>query len=238
MKRLVCLALFCLVAYGCGGPALQTSVKYSRLSVNTVMLGTQAADEVNGEVFAETSDQLAQEAYDEQVAPVAESMGLEGEDDVCSAEDLALTEAAQAELDQACDAGFEQWCEDIRPVWEWHCKRTCIIHTLKDSLRAVEKIVDGLQYIQEQYSADSTFKQLKEEDKLKWTDYAMEVKEWFERALVLLGSLVHLLHEAGIEIPEALNVITDVSGGFAPMPHNYEEPVCECPAYPENSGCE
>lgn len=238
MQRLTLFVVLSVSLYACGGPTLQQSVKYSRLSVNTVMIGVQAADAVNASAFAGTSDALMQEAYVEHVQPVAAEMGLEGEENVCSATGLVLTDDAQAELQDACDAGFAQWCEDIKPVWKNHCLRTCIIHTTKDGLRVAEKVVDGMQYVQQQYSADSKFNQLKEEDKLKWTDYALEVKEWFSQALVLLGSLVHLLHESGIDIPPALNTITDVAGGFADLPHNYEAPACECPTYPENSGCE
>ena len=237
MKRLACFVLLSAILYGCGGPTLYQTVRYSRLSVNTVMVGTQEADKVNGEAFSVTSDELMEAAYEKHVLPVAEEMGLEGEESVCSMSDSALTDDAKAELQEACDAGFDQWCADIKPVWKDHCLRTCIIHTTKDGLRAAEKTVDALQYIQQNYSADSKFKQLKEADKLKWTDYAMQVKNWFQMTLVQLGSLVHLLHETGIPIPEALNVITDISGGFADMPHNYEEPACECPVYPKNSGC-
>jgi hypothetical protein len=238
MNRFAWLVFLSVVFYGCGGPTLYKTVRYSRLSVNTVMLGTQEADKVNGEAFTESSDTIAKAAYDEHVLPVATEMGLEGEDDVCSLDGLTITDDAKAELQEACDAGFAQWCTDIKPIWHDHCLRTCIIHTVKDGLRAVEKTVNALQYVQENYSADSKFKQLKADDKLKWTDYAGQVKNWFVMALVQLGSLVHLLHETGIPIPEALNVITDISGGFVNMPNNYEEPACECTPYPENSGCE
>ena len=235
MKQLGLFLLVSVFLCACGGPTLYKTVRYSRLSVNTVMVATQEADSVNGAHFEEAGTKAQEASFEARVLPVAKEYGLENEDSICSME--GPTPEATEAMNAACDLGYAQWCSDIKPIWRDHCLRTCIIHTTKDGLRAVEKTVDALQYIQENYSADSKFKQLKEADKLKWTDYALQVKQWFQMALVQLGSLIHLFHETGITIPEALNVVTDISGGFANMPHNYEAPACDCPAFPPNSEC-
>jgi len=217
-------------------PTLYSTVQYARLSVNTTTVGAQEADETNGAFFEEQSELVAQASYDQYVQPVADELGFGDEENVCEM-DATLPEV-DAQIKDACDLGYAHWCVDVKNLWEAHCMRTCIVGTIKDSLRVGEGVVDSLQYIQEQYSADSTFKALRDEHKLKWTDYLKEFKTWFQKAVKVFGALVHLLHDADIELPDALYTVTDVSGNFATIPDNDEIPVCECPKYPTDSDCD
>lgn len=239
--RILVLCTLSTLTIACGAAPLKDTVRYARLSVNTTMVATQAADEANGKFFEDTSDTVSKAAYDQWVLPVAESMGLENEENVCSDKDLAITDEAKAELKTACDKGYAQYCLDIKPVYKDHCLRTCVIGTTKDGLREGEQVVDDLEHIQKQYSADSTFKQLKEEHKLTWTDYLGEFKTWFKSAVKHLAHFVQLLHDTDkVDIPPALETITDIAGSFVELEgvDVSEPPVCACTDYPPDSGCE
>jgi hypothetical protein len=205
------------------------------------MVATQAADEANGQFFEETSAAISQAALEQWVTPVAAEMGLENEENIWSLEGFPLPDEAKTELKTACDKGDAQYCLDIKPVYKDHCLRTCVIGTTKDGLREGEQVVNDLQHVQEQYSADSTFKQLQKDHQLQWTDYLGEFKVWFKSAVKHLGYFVQLLHDTDkVDVPPALETITNIAGSFVDIQgvDVSDTPTCECTPYPPDSGCE